>query len=44
MSRRKTCRLCRKRLKEYERPEGICDACLRRYTPSPWPDSNKEDR
>jgi hypothetical protein len=26
---RATCRLCRKELKAYERPEGFCDDCLR---------------
>jgi hypothetical protein len=26
-----TCRLCRRKLKAYERPEGICDECLRAH-------------
>jgi hypothetical protein len=33
--RAQRCRLCRAKLKTYERPEGICDRCLRAH--QTWP-------
>jgi hypothetical protein len=38
MSRRRLptgCRLCRRRLRPHERPEGICDRCLRANQTAP---------
>ena len=30
------CRLCKKELRQHERPEGVCDVCLRQQQTGPF--------